>query len=187
MPRNYVHYISQRIFCTVQSDSWLIRWFSAYCMSPVGPQMYIIVLSAGTFVRWGSFHTLIVNNNNNNNNNTSRNNKCWCNFSNKKRNNFQTSNIRRSRISSFGIAMGYGLNGPGIGVRFAPRARICLLFTAPRPALGTPQLPIQWVPGGSFPWGKAAGALSWLPPSSAEVKNDGAIPLVSYTSSWRGA
>jgi hypothetical protein len=30
-----------------------------------------------------------------------------------------------------------------------------------RPTLGSTQPPIQWVPGGSFPGGKAAGAWSW--------------------------
>jgi hypothetical protein len=36
-----------------------------------------------------------------------------------------------------------------------------LFSTLPRPALGSTQPPIQWVPGGSFPEGKAAGAWSW--------------------------
>jgi hypothetical protein len=31
-------------------------------------------------------------------------------------------------------------------------------FLFSRPALGSTQPPIQWVPGGSFPGGKAAGA-----------------------------
>jgi hypothetical protein len=35
---------------------------------------------------------------------------------------------------------------------------ISLLSTASRPALGPTQSPIQWVRGGSFPRGKAAGA-----------------------------
>jgi hypothetical protein len=56
-------------------------------------------------------------------------------------------------------ALGYGLDDrrfkswPGLG--------IFLFTTAYRPALGTTQLPIQWVPRGSFPGGKAAGAWSW--------------------------
>jgi len=35
---------------------------------------------------------------------------------------------------------------------------IFLFATASRPVLGSAQLPIQRVPGGSFPGGKAAGA-----------------------------
>jgi hypothetical protein len=37
--------------------------------------------------------------------------------------------------------------------------------------------------GGSFPWGKEAGAWSWhSPPSGAETKNAGAVPPLHYAS-----
>jgi hypothetical protein len=41
---------------------------------------------------------------------------------------------------------------------------------------------------GSFPGGKVAGhEADHSPPSSAKVKNGGAIPPLPHTSSWRGA
>jgi hypothetical protein len=50
--------------------------------------------------------------------------------------------------------------------------RIFLLAPASRPALGSTQPPIQWVPGGHFPGGKARPRRDAVhsPPSSAEVK-----------------
>jgi hypothetical protein len=47
---------------------------------------------------------------------------------------------------------------PGFDSR---QCKIFLFSTASRPALGSTQPPIQWVPGGSFPGGKAAEAWSW--------------------------
>jgi hypothetical protein len=73
-----------------------------------------------------------------------------------------------------GIATRYGLEGPGIEFRWWRD------FPHPsRPALGPTQSPIQWVPG-LFSGGKAAGAWRWPPtPSSAEVRQSRAIPLLS--------
>jgi hypothetical protein len=65
---------------------------------------------------------------------------------------------------------------------------IFLYSTASRPALGPTQPPIQWVPGSLSPGlrrqGRKAGRSA---PSSAEVKNGGAISPLSHTSSWRDA
>jgi hypothetical protein len=60
-----------------------------------------------------------------------------------------------SRDSAVGIATGYGLDD-GVGVRDPVGARI---FSTPsKLALRTTQPLIQWVPGGSFPGGKATEA-----------------------------
>jgi hypothetical protein len=90
-----------------------------------------------------------------------------------------------SRDSSVGIATGYGLDGwcsiPGGGMRF---------FFSPLsiPALGPTQSPIQWVPGALSLHVKQPGReADNSPPSSAEVKNGGAITPLPHTSSWRGA
>jgi len=62
------------------------------------------------------------------------------------------------RDSSVGIATRYGLEGPRIESWWRRD------FSHPsRPALGSTQHPIQWVPG-LFPGGKAAGAWPWPPP-----------------------
>jgi hypothetical protein len=80
--------------------------------------------------------------------------------------------------------MSYGLDGRvsilGRGKRF--------FFTPERPDL-------LWNPSslsigyrGCSPGGKRQGREADHPsPSSAEVKNDGAIPPLHHTSSWRGA
>jgi hypothetical protein len=67
----------------------------------------------------------------------------------------------RNRDSVLGIVNGYGLDDPGVGVRVPVGARIFLFSTSSRPALGSIQLPIKWVPGGSLPGGKVAGAWNW--------------------------
>jgi hypothetical protein len=52
-----------------------------------------------------------------------------------------------SRDSSVGIATGYVLDVRMIGVRFPAGLGIFLFDTASKPALGSTQPPIQWVPG----------------------------------------
>jgi hypothetical protein len=56
----------------------------------------------------------------------------------------------KSRDSSVGIALGYGLDDRGSRARF-PAGSGNLFTTAFRPALGPTQPPIQWV-SGAFPW-----------------------------------
>jgi hypothetical protein len=51
--------------------------------------------------------------------------------------------------------------------------------------LGPTQPPIQWVFGTISPGIKQPGhEADHSPPSSAEVKNGGVIPLVPHTTSW---
>jgi hypothetical protein len=69
--------------------------------------------------------------------------------------------------------MGYGLDSrgsiPGMG-------KIFLFSTASRLALGLTQPPIEWVPGVIFLGIKRVGREGDHSPSSAEIKNGGAIP-----------
>jgi hypothetical protein len=80
-------------------------------------------------------------------------------------------NYSKSRDSSVGIALGYGLDDRGFRVRFPAGLGIFLFTTASRTALGPIQPPIQWVPGAvslEVEWpGREA---DHSPPSSAEVK-----------------
>jgi hypothetical protein len=60
---------------------------------------------------------------------------------------------KKSRNSSVGIALSYGLDHRGSRVRFPAGLGIFLFTTAVfRTALGLTQPPIQWVQG-LFPWG----------------------------------
>jgi hypothetical protein len=58
----------------------------------------------------------------------------------------------KSRDSSVSIAIGYGLDDRGVGVKSPGRVKNDLVYTSSRPALGSTQSPIQWVRG-SFPRG----------------------------------
>jgi hypothetical protein len=79
--------------------------------------------------------------------------------------------IWRSRDSSVGIALGYGLEDRGPRVRFPAGLGIFLFTTASRTALGPTQPPIQWVPGAlSLGVKRPEREDEHSPPSSAEVK-----------------
>jgi len=85
--------------------------------------------------------------------------------------------------SSFGIATGYGLDGPVIKSRWGGRAT----FSTPvQPGPGVPlSLPYNRYRV-SFPGGKAAGAWRWPPaPTSTEVKESTGLCLYSLSGpSW---
>jgi hypothetical protein len=68
----------------------------------------------------------------------------------------------------------YGLDDRAIGVRSPAGQRIFPLASVSRPALGPTQPPVQWVPGGPVPGGKARPGrdADHSPPSSAEVENE---------------
>jgi hypothetical protein len=73
----------------------------------------------------------------------------------------------RSRVSVVGIAIGYGLDDRGVGVRVLVEVKNFVLFT---PALWPTQPPIQWVRC-SFPGVKRQGReADYSPPTSVEVK-----------------
>jgi hypothetical protein len=65
-------------------------------------------------------------------------------------------NCGRSWDSEVNIATGYGLDGRGAGVLSPDGGRGFLLSMLSRLVLGTTHLPIQWVPVGFLPSGKAA-------------------------------
>jgi hypothetical protein len=78
----------------------------------------------------------------------------------------------KSRDSSVGIALGYGLDDRGSRVRFPGVLGIFLLTTVSRTALGPTQSPIQWVPGTLYLGVKRPGReADHSSQFSAEVKN----------------
>jgi hypothetical protein len=78
---------------------------------------------------------------------------------------------KKSRDSSVGIALGYGLDDWISRVRFPVGAGNFSLTTASRTVLGPTQPPIQWVPGAFSLGVKRTGREAHhSPPSSAEVK-----------------
>jgi hypothetical protein len=74
----------------------------------------------------------------------------------------------------------------GNRVSIAVKTGFCLSLGS-TPTLRPTEPPSQWVPG-SVPLGVKRTVLEAYhsPPSSAEDKNDGAIPPFPHTSSWRG-
>ena len=82
------------------------------------------------------------------------------------------------RGSPVGMATRYGLDGPGIESRWGGRD-----FPHPsRPALGSTQPPIQWVPGLSPGGKRPGGGVEHPPPSRAEVKER--AKLYIYSPFW---
>jgi hypothetical protein len=77
----------------------------------------------------------------------------------------------RSRDGSVGIATGYGLDDRGGRSSSPGRVKNFLFSTSSRPALGSTQPPIQWVPGALSPKVKRPGReANHSPPLNAEVK-----------------
>jgi hypothetical protein len=75
-----------------------------------------------------------------------------------------------THYSVVGIATGYGLDDRGFGVRVPLGSRI-FFSTSFRPALGSTQSPIQWVPGALSPAVKRPGLeADHSSPTSAETK-----------------
>jgi hypothetical protein len=77
----------------------------------------------------------------------------------------------RSRDSVVGIETAYGLDDRGVGVRVPVGPRIFFFSTSSRPALGSTQPLIQWVPGALSTGVKRQGReADHSPPASDEVK-----------------
>jgi hypothetical protein len=92
-----------------------------------------------------------------------------------------------SKLRSFIFTIPAFTYSPGFDSR---QGKDIFLFSiTSRPALGLTQPPIQWVPGALSPWSKLLEreADHHSPPSSAEVKNGGAIRPLPHASSWRSA
>jgi hypothetical protein len=75
------------------------------------------------------------------------------------------------------VAMGYGLECQG---SIPGTYEISLFSIASRPPLGSTQPPIQWLPAADSPRVKQQRReADHSPISSAEVKNDGAVPSLN--------
>jgi hypothetical protein len=74
--------------------------------------------------------------------------------------------IYQSQERVVGIATGCGLDDRGVGVRVPVGSRILSSPKSSRPALGSTQPPIQWIPGIKRPGSEADHS----PPTSAKVK-----------------
>jgi hypothetical protein len=81
-----------------------------------------------------------------------------------------------SRNSSVGISTGYGMEDQRGGSSSPGRVNKFHFSISPRPALGSTQTPIKWVPGARFPGVKRQGReADRSPPTSAKVKKCGSI------------
>jgi hypothetical protein len=79
--------------------------------------------------------------------------------------------VPKSRDSSVGIALGYGLDNRGPRVRYPAGLGIFPFTAASRTAPGPTQPPTQWVPGALSLGIKRPGReADHSPPSSSEVK-----------------
>jgi hypothetical protein len=91
---------------------------------------------------------------------------------------------RKTRDSEVAMATGYGLDDRGVGVRVPVGSRI----VSSRPALGSNQSPIQWVPGALSPGVKRPGCeVDHSPQTSAEVRKTWIYTSTPHTPSWRSA
>jgi hypothetical protein len=78
--------------------------------------------------------------------------------------------LHESRDSSVGIGTGYGLDDQGGGSSSPSRVRNFHFAISSRPALGSTQPPIKWVPGALSLGVKRQGReADHSPPTSAEV------------------
>jgi hypothetical protein len=88
--------------------------------------------------------------------------------------------------SVVGIATTYGLDNRGVGVRVPVRSRI--FSTSSRPALGSTQPPIQWVPGALTAGVKLPGReADHSPPAVPGSRRRGPVHPLPYTPSWHSA
>jgi hypothetical protein len=101
---------------------------------------------------------------------------------------FVSTNMEKEAgISQLVYRLGYGLDGRGDGLRFPAGARDISLLHKVQNAMRSIKPLVQQVPGSFSLRVKRHGReADHSPPSSAEVKNGGAIPPPPHTSSWRG-
>jgi hypothetical protein len=99
--------------------------------------------------------------------------------------NIPVSSSQSSRDGSVGTTTGYELDGP---VSIPDRGKVFLFFTASRPNLGPTQHHVQLVSEALPPGVKRQRReADHSPPTSAEVKNAGAIPPLPRMSSMHSA
>jgi hypothetical protein len=90
--------------------------------------------------------------------------------------------LSKSRDSSVGIALGYGLHDRGVlGFHFRRGLGIFLFTTVSRTAQGPTRPPIQWILEALSPGVKRPGReADHSPPTSARSRMHGAIPPSQY-------